>query len=247
MSEEIEKVLGEPVFEDFSENTFRIRRNLLVTSGIAIFLIFNHITIQKADFFGVTLEKLTTDSIYQALILIVGYNWVHFLANAREHYLQWKIRRTGTKLSHITAGTFASELGDYSSDPKQSTLYHWWLVTVRRFRHGSSIEEELQRMQQLLANVSLRLQSSQITPDIVNEIKGFLNSIDKGTQDFEMKTMEIRNILQSKRVEESLRRFDENFFSYLDWKLSKWIIIEFSLPIVVGLIALIMLIYSRFT
>jgi hypothetical protein len=33
---EIEKVLGEPVFPDFSENVLRIRRNLLFVSFITL-------------------------------------------------------------------------------------------------------------------------------------------------------------------------------------------------------------------
>lgn len=93
----VEKVLGEPIFDDFSDNTLKIRRNLLV----------------------------------------VAYLVVHFGWNSITHFQQWRLRVTGTRLAFKTGrspGLYLEddERGDYPDDPRQSTLYTWWLVQAKQ-------------------------------------------------------------------------------------------------------------------
>ena len=56
----LEKIFREPIWEEFDENTHRIRRNLLWVSTIALIIVLNGLSIKEIAFEGMKIQGLNT-------------------------------------------------------------------------------------------------------------------------------------------------------------------------------------------
>jgi hypothetical protein len=73
-------------FEEFNENTLRVRRNLLIFSVIALFYKLSGATLTgKSSFLGLEFEHTDPEMIDLFLLWIVGYHLIHFMLLAHEH------------------------------------------------------------------------------------------------------------------------------------------------------------------
>lgn len=73
-------------FEEFNENTLRVRRNLLIFSVIALFYKLSGATLTgKSSFLGLEFEHIDPEMIDLFLLWIVGYHCFHFLLLVFEH------------------------------------------------------------------------------------------------------------------------------------------------------------------
>jgi len=73
-------------FEEFNENTLRVRRNLLIFSVIALFYKLSGATLTgKSSFLGLEFEHTDPEMIDLFLLWIVGYHLIHFMWLAHEH------------------------------------------------------------------------------------------------------------------------------------------------------------------
>jgi len=73
-------------FEEFNENTLRVRRNLLIFSVIALFYKLSGATLTgKSSFLGLEFEHIDPEMIDLFLLWIVGYHLIHFIWLASEH------------------------------------------------------------------------------------------------------------------------------------------------------------------
>ena len=73
-------------FEEFNENTLRVRRNLLIFSVIALFYKLSGATLTgKSSFLGLEFEHIDPEMIDLFLLWIVGYHLIHFIWLAHEH------------------------------------------------------------------------------------------------------------------------------------------------------------------
>ena len=73
-------------FEEFNENTLRVRRNLLIFSVIALFYKLSGATLTgKSSFLGLEFEHIDPEMIDLFLLWIVLYHYIHFLWLVFEH------------------------------------------------------------------------------------------------------------------------------------------------------------------
>ena len=73
-------------FEEFNENTLRVRRNLLIFSVIALFYKLSGATLTgKSSFLGLEFEHIDPEMIDLFLLWIVDYHLIHFLWLVFEH------------------------------------------------------------------------------------------------------------------------------------------------------------------
>ena len=73
-------------FEEFNENTLRVRRNLLIFSVIALFYKLSGATLTgKSSFLGLEFEHIDPEMIDLFLLWIVLYRYIHFLWLVFEH------------------------------------------------------------------------------------------------------------------------------------------------------------------
>ena len=73
-------------FEEFNENTLRVRRNLLIFSVIALFYKLSGATLTgKSSFLGLEFEHTDPEMIDLFLFWIIFYHFIHFFWLVFEH------------------------------------------------------------------------------------------------------------------------------------------------------------------
>jgi hypothetical protein len=244
MSEEnrLDNLLRKPFIDQLDDNTLKIRRNLLLIASLAIFL--NHFGLSISEgsvsVLGTKIDHLSNQAIRVGLLVSLGYHLVHFTWIVWEHLFEWRVRLTGTKLERITAGTFASEAGDYPSDPRQSTLYHWWSGQAQKIGNLREIIPEVRvDLKALQGFVSANGDPN--NPTNVGNITRSLVSVEGALNRFEAHLKEVSGTLSSLRIPESLKRFDRWFFFVVKAQNLRFVILEISLPFLIGLAGMIAL------
>jgi len=128
------KWLAEPFMAMFDDNTFRIRRNLLVISVIAFVYKCAATGIDpNSSFLGIKLIGLKSSSIDVILALGVIYFLLHFLWRGWDKFQEWKLRLTGMKVEKPSHGSYASDADEAGADiQEQATLNSWWISNFRQ-------------------------------------------------------------------------------------------------------------------
>lgn len=226
----LDYVLEEPILKPISDNFLRIRRNLLVISLVGILYGMGTFTIDGLSVSGIKLNCGSHKTIEIIGFLVILYQFMHFIFEAWEHYLYWRLRITGTKLAHVTTGKFAHEEGDYPNDPQQSTLYSWWVAQRKNLKGWQDIEKDTGDIFTKLGVFMSSLDTNNVRNEVVglsNKVSGLINELTK-----------ITNILSSHRVGASLEKFDKWFWNFQKLQLLKWAVLELILPFIMGLLAL---------
>ena len=124
-------------FEEFNENTLRVRRNLLIFSVIALFYKLSGATLTgKSSFLGLEFEHTDPEMIDLFLLWIVIYHYIHFFWLAYEHlyhhitsYLDEEFEKLGLRLEELENGTKENP-NKYKSEVMDSEIKK--LVSLRR-------------------------------------------------------------------------------------------------------------------
>jgi len=234
--QKVERILGEPVFEEFSDNTLKIRRNLMIIATLVLAYKLNSLTIDpESALFGVKFINVTNSVIDQTFFWLVTYHLIHFSWNCTTHIQAWRIRITGTRLAHTTGGGWATEEGDYPDNPRQSSLYCWWKQEARQIGHIGKDAEELRKKSDTWQEILESLPDSIAKQNIVNNVLQTISGVQRSSSNLESKIKQLEETFSSNRIPVSLRRFDRWFLLFQWNQLAKWIAFEFGLPIVLGL------------
>jgi len=120
--QEVEKILGEPVFPEFSDNVLRIRRNLILVSFITLVYKCYDLAI-SGQIWGLTVDNLDKTVVDEVLFLILLYHVIHFGWATWDHIQEARIRITGMRRIFVAG----SDLTEHPIDPRQASLYRWWV------------------------------------------------------------------------------------------------------------------------
>lgn len=234
--EEMAKVLGEPVGFDISETAAKLRRNLMLVSMLVMVLIVGQIE-PGADFsvFGVKLTGVTPFKLMVGLSIVLAYTFFHFVWCCYEIYSEWSIRITGTKLSFVTGAKLGATGADYPNNPKQSTLYTWWLQEARSM---TAYSELLNRVDESIHEFSShieQLQKRDMTSagSVSQSIQRMSNTLEQVRHSL----ASAESVITSTRVPESLSRFDRRFRLLLKSQNLRTAIIEVGIPVFLSLAA----------
>ncbi len=231
--EDVEKILGEPIFDEFSENTLRIRRNLFFVSGVALFYKIGQLEISEGQLGFFTIKNLRPEFVDQALFWVVAYLLIHFIWNSWSHFQEFHLRLTATRVAPITGGMWTSDEADYPTDPKQSTLYNWWLSEAGRIgnigKEAASIIETVKGWDKRIEDA---IPSNQKI-NLENIIHG-LTEMQSKISDMTRKIEQVEKTLSSERIPASLERFDKSFWQFQKNQLARWFLVEWLLPITLG-------------
>lgn len=243
ISDAVSKVLGEPVSIQFPDNVWKIRTNLILTSLIAIAVVFGDLHIEAdSTVMGLKFKGISDTVLSNGLVVIIAYLLVHFLWAAMDSFLEWRLRITGTRVAFVTTGRFSSEHCDYPSDPRQSTLYHWWLEQSKGL---GSFTERMQQIDITLECWQSRMRSEFTeSPDAMN-IANATTSIGQVREQinrFHQAVTSAGKLIESPRIPESLARFDGWFEFFLRSQNLRWLVIEFLAPILAAAYALFLLV-----
>jgi len=230
-AEEVERILGNPVFSELTDNALKIRRNLLVTAVIALFTHYASIQIKKdTPFLGVHFEGLDNGKIELGLLILLVYFLSHFFWYVWDSFCEWRLRLTGmSKLKSVL-----EEGGDVGDNPRNSTLYNWWRVQSESIRAATLEVDKIAFTQDALKNVIER-DKAFWEPYQVNSQ---LHDIDLKLDYIRQYVKRIMVVMEDQRFQISLRRFDGWFKHFIRSQNARWLIFEVSLPIGLGLWAI---------
>jgi len=240
--EEVEKVLGEPIFIEFSEYLRKIRTSLLIVSSITIFIILCDLEITaESSLLGLKFNKFENEWIMYGLLAINLYLLIHFAVCSIDSFMEWRVRVTGTRVAHVTTAISAHEEGDYPSDPRQSTLYNWWKGEAGKI---GNLKDKFDLIETKLNEIETEIQTNsdeKIPYQNLNNVVHPISAINNVLHDLKRRIEEINKVFESNRIPASLKRFDDWHKLLLKSQNLRWLVIEFSFPLSFGTAAIISL------
>lgn len=230
------KILGEPYPLEMSGMAERARRNLLIGCGIALIILIGGLEISEdSAFLGIKFENLSSQTIYWALTVFIGYELVHFCWLTWNQLAYWRVRLTGVKVVFQTnpAGAFAGgrdEPKDYPENEKQSSLTNWWLEHSRGLESVPSI---LTRLENELKIAEKDNEHSHSRIELSKAINKLSDLLENSKQSF-----------LTRRIQKSLVSFDKWYALLISSQGYRWLVLEVGLPILLALISVSGLIYK---
>ena len=222
----------EPYAQEWSAIAERVRRNLLIVTSIALFLLwidYQTDGIKISSLLVINLsEPLSLKIISWPLLLMILYHLTHFLIFAFEEEHYWRVRRTSIKNRSLTnadaeRGFRVSDdnplqCNEVVYDQKQSNLYLWWSQGSKK------LLKEWQSYRKILK-------------DQVNKSKDAvaIEHFKKMTEVIERYTEGIND--DRDRIRRSLKRFDACYSRLLTIQTMRWYGWECALPLLMGFTA----------
>ncbi|MWV17518.1 hypothetical protein F3I16_15860 [Pseudomonas sp. L-22-4S-12] len=230
--EALKKVLGEPIGFDISDAALKVKRNLMLVSLVVIVLVLGELkTSSKISIFGVSLDGVTPDKMMLGLAVVLIYSLIHYLWYCFELAGEWSLRVTGARLGFVTGAQWAEEGIDYPADPKQSTLYTWWLQEIKSFAYYKDLiakveehkEEIDKRIEDIVKNNNPGSNGA-MASNAITQLKGALEQARSSVSKAE-------SIIANQRINVSLERFDKRFGLVLRSQNLRVLLAEILLPI----------------
>lgn len=234
--QQISKVLGEPVGFDISETARKLRRNLILVSMIVLILIVGEIE-AGTDFsvLGVKLTGVTPFKLMVGLSIVLVYTFIHFLWYCYEHYCEWSIRVTGTKLTFLTGGKRGSVGADYPDDPKQSTLYAWWLQESQSMTAYADLVGLVEKSIQHFSEHTAQLQQKDMSS--AESVSASIQNMKNTMEQLRHSLAATESVVTNTRIPESLARFDQRFRLLLKSQNMRTLFLEVAIPIILSIAA----------
>jgi hypothetical protein len=225
--EAVEKVLGEPVFVELSEPTLKARRNLLTIATIAVAFWWWDLSLASSPtVMGVQLQNFSGRAMAWCFLWAVAYLLGHFVWLAWDAFQEWRLRITGNKAAAMPYDAAKKGI----TDPRQLTLYGWWVA----------LPSQLSQLKVLADETSAKLQSwqAQPTPTYDADSQAILQAIQTNTSSLAAAVHQAETILKAQRVPVSLERFDSWFLRFQSSQNWRWLLLEFGLPTLLGVLAI---------
>lgn len=229
------KALGEPVWGGLDDQAQKARKSLLLVSLLILIIELWGVHLKPGiTAFGVKIVWEGDALIQYVLFLINLYFFVHFLWLAIDSFFEWRIRITGTKLAFVTTAILSSEFGDYPNNPRQSSLYCWWVQETKNIGNIGELALSWNRKlteweQQIKAQYETEADSITIRSacDSIGRANSQVNDLKRGVD-------KLTKTLESKRIPASLKRFDSWFRLFLKSQNMRWFVVDLLIPVALG-------------
>lgn len=210
---EIDNVLGQPIFDDLPDKAYKIKRNLIIFCTFAIFSIHFDFQIKESSFLGFKIENLDMKSIYIMTLVIIIYNFIHYVSYIYNSDLWNRIRVTGKVVKSQHEGAMWDSILDeeYSNKPN-TTLYSWWKSNKNYF-----IELNLKE------NLSILLKNHSLGSEQFKQIENLTNYINES------------------KLLERLERFDKSFWYYQKYQKFQYLLFELVVPFFFTIVSVYMI------
>ncbi|MFM4702003.1 hypothetical protein [Aeromonas bivalvium] len=232
----IELIMKEPSPLEATEYEEKIRRNLLISSMIAIMSLFLGITpTEQVEIWGLKFQNVTMNSIYVVLLAIIIYELGHYCWIVFNKFSYWRVRLTGSKL-----GTYRGSAGGFGSDDPQedtvgdeinSTFYNWMIERAHGYH---ALIDLISNQKTELDMLSRKVLEEEPNPEARSKIELKVNALNDSVE-------RLSKYLDSVRISESMRRFDKWFDMVIKSQSRRWFILDCIFPISVGFFAFIYL------
>lgn len=217
--QELDKVLIKPNIDALDAGAQRVRRNLIATSVIAIVFVLGSdgIDVSRSSFLGLRFVDVNAMFLLAFMATCLFYFGVNFVWLLRDHLRENKLRLTGIAVPMARRASYASrnhELEPNVGSERQSTIYSWW----------KGIQRAVEWQKDTMNRIEDLVQKEELNP-AVNSINSLLEKIEG----------------QGQYIEFALRRYEEGFWLHQRSQLLRWIILEFLIPLILGLFAISLL------
>jgi hypothetical protein len=232
--EAVEKVLGEPFGLEFGDAAQKARRNLLLAAVVASgFWHFGLRLGHAPTVLGFQVENLGNRQFGWGLFWIVLYLELHFAFLSWECGREWRLRLTGRRPGALFGGGLSGDRNaDLMTDPRQSTLYGWWLTQRQQVERLAALltqsEEALQRLRREPEGIAS-------APD---ETRKSLDTLAGAVSQLKDAYSQALKLIEDPRIHVSLKRFDKKFWAHQSSQWLRWSVLDCLLPLVLGLYAL---------
>lgn len=228
-----EKILGEPVFIELSDYARKIKNSLVFSSVLGIGLSFTSILVSEdSTILGIQLENFSNTHVETLLLLLVIYFSIHYLWVVVDNFMEWRLRITGSKTAFITGARVGSAEADYPVDPRQSTLYNWWLAQQKDL---GSLHDAIGRIKLLEQDL---LEKSNRYPENTVDIQGSLLELNENLRIYTQSSQLIEGVASTDRIPVSLKRFDDWFKLFVKSQNTRWFLFDFVFPVVISILAI---------
>jgi hypothetical protein len=241
----VREVFSKPVALEMTDFVSKIRQNLMLASTITVAILF--LGVQAAEsqsFFGLTLQKLSTQKLKVGLLAINTYMLVHFVWLMFDAFHGWRIRLTGSGILYSGRGAFQNNDFDYVNDPQQSSLHNWWQVASRRFPSQTSqlrLEHVVADLENYFSTVKIQDARSPVADAIVG--------LNRSLSEIKLLRTElgaVKDVLESPTPPVALERFDNAYRLLLKSQSTRWLLLEVGLPVLLGASCVLRLSYELF-
>lgn len=210
--EDLKRLMEHPVLLGHDSHAKIIRAQLFFIAVSTLLLSSTSITIGKdSSILGIQLQGLTIDHILTVASLLLTYQLIHFLWASAESLYEWRARLTALDTGGWGGGGIRIADENQQMKIRQTTLYAFFT---------NVLNADLLKARDLLEKIE--------TPENSATIK-----------DLEKPLERIADVLCNPRVEDSLWRFDNWFKMFCKMQNYRWFILDFLLPIILGIAALI--------
>ncbi|MGB0919966.1 MAG: hypothetical protein ACPG06_03790 [Alphaproteobacteria bacterium] len=226
----MEQALGEPVLADYPEEFRRTKRNLLAVAVVVVFLALGGATVENIQAMGLQVVGLSEWWMLVAVLSVLVYLFIQFIWQFSNYLMQSRIRLTGPVKKVLQTVSFGGDVSDSALDPRQSTLYYWWLsqLKVHEKLAPEKLEETLDAIHALMegAEYSEFSDIKAVAPNLQSEVNNLRDCLQSVQRTFE-----------DARVPVTLERFDK-WFSNFRWS-QRWrmYLLDFLFPIFVSGVA----------
>lgn len=240
----MEVLMGKPFGLEYSEDVLKTRRNLLAVGAISVLICSAGLTVQTAGaggnvtpILGWPLTGMTQRVLLWSLIVLTTYLLLHFMWASIDAIHEYALRSTGLpKEVQYGEATWGPEGAEPLTDPRQSTLYSWWLWQSRQaVPLQSKIEEQKSNLDSYLS----ALEGYKASPNEVAvqhaDVLRNAASIQQAIVNLQQSVKALHGTLSDPRLVVSLSRFDAAFRWRALSQNARWIVLEFGLPVVLGI------------
>lgn len=214
--------------EMFDENTFRIRRNLIAlsTAVICFKLASDGIDLQETTaIFGIDLKGVKEPFIEPIMSVGLWYLMGHFLFSAWGKFLEWKLRLSGMKVGIPNQPTAQDLLMNPGAESQmQATLTGWWAAQYHETKNLDAFLPELKAM----LEADSPIVNQKTIENKFSELSGYASEILKNQQ----------------YMKASLSQYEKGFKAMQQNQAQRWIIFEAGVPVILGLLAVVLIIYK---
>ncbi|MEW8348253.1 MAG: hypothetical protein AB2687_08070 [Candidatus Thiodiazotropha taylori] len=227
-----EKVLKEPVFIELSDYARKVKNSLVFSSTLGIGLSFTSILVSKdSTILGIQLENFSHKHVQVLLLLLIIYFGIHYVWVVLDNFIEWRLRITGTRTTYRTGASYGSVDADYPVDPRQSTLYNWWLSQHKELASLHDATAKIKMIEESLLEISNQY------PENTIDIRGYLLELNDNLRIYNENSRHIERVVSSDRIPVSLMRFDNWYKLFIQSQNSRWFVFDFMVPVILWLTA----------
>ena len=214
------KLITEPVFLGFDAHANKVRLQLFFWSAVSLIILgFNLKVSVDSSLLGLKFEGLTNETVLSILLILLIYMFFHFLWLSNDAYREWKLRKSGYRELFVNPKAVENSVVDQTKDRQSSLLFYW----------NYRVLDSVSRLNPLIDEIASNLEEGNTE---FNK-----NDLNKITEPLE----EIKRLISCEGfgIPKSLEEFEKGFKFFSFSQNTRWFWLEFLLPIVLSLSAVV--------